>query len=90
MKPLAPVTVDISENGNYTPIRYTTINNSMGRLTMGCLGICDSNTKNPTNPINPRISGLSTLADDHGYTAPPQVSAITHDVVLAITRTLPL
>src|SRR5260221_13108157 len=41
-------------------------------------------------PMRPTIKGERTWADNHGYGIPPHVSAITTDVVEAITRTFPL
>lgn len=58
--------------------------------TTGFLGHTDSYTSVIPNPKIPTIKGASTCADDHGNRMPPNVSAIIHEHVEAMTSTLPL
>ena len=57
---------------------------------MGCFANRASYSKNSTIPANPTSSGTSTLAEDHGYTTPPHVSAMIQELELAMIKEFPL
>ena len=90
--PLKLVRLSMSENGTYIgrmlDCRRSECNADV--RTRGYVANMASHTMNKAKMTMPRMSGIRTCAELHGAVIPPQVSAIVHAVVPAITRALPL
>lgn len=62
----------------------------MEQRTSGSFAIVASNTKKAAIPVRPMISGASTCLDDQANRTPPQVSAMTTALELAMINMQPL